>query len=67
MGLPCGRSAHREEGYEKGQGKKLYMLGDCPQGEIDVMYGFADGLYRYDDIAVLSAELGGVGVGVANE
>ena len=28
------------------QRKKLFMLGDFPKGEFDVMYGFADGLYR---------------------
>lgn len=44
--LPAGRSAHLEAGYMKGQGKKLFILGDFPRGEFDVMYGFADGLYR---------------------
>lgn len=44
--LPSGRSAHLEAGYAKGQGKKLYIIGDFPKGEFDVMYGFADGMYR---------------------
>lgn len=46
MYLPCGRSAHLEAGYAKGQGKKLYIIGEFVKGEFDVMYGFADGLYR---------------------
>ena len=44
--LPCGNSAHLEAGYVKGQGKRFYIwhpLG-FPNGEFDVMYGFADGL-----------------------
>ena len=42
--LPAGRSAHREAGYIKGQGKKLiiYHPAGFPDGEFDVMYGFAD-------------------------
>ena len=45
--LPCGRSAHLEGGYAKGQGKLLYVLGDFPPGEFEVLYGFADGIFRY--------------------
>lgn len=48
MLLPCGKSAHLEAGYAKGQGKKLIILGDFPPGEFDVMYGFADALIRID-------------------
>lgn len=41
--LPSGRSAHLEAGYAVGQGKKLIIWQDAfPQGEFDVMYGFAD-------------------------
>ena len=46
--LPSGRSAHLEAGYAKGQGKKLYVLGGFIKGEFDVMYNFADGLFRWD-------------------
>ena len=41
-----GRSSHLEAGYAKGQGKRLYVLGQFPPGEYEVMYGFADGIYR---------------------
>jgi len=44
--LPAGNSSHLEAGYAKGQGKKFFILGDFPKGEFDVMYGFADGLFR---------------------
>jgi nucleoside 2-deoxyribosyltransferase len=49
MMLPCGRSAHLEAGYAVGKGKKLYILGLFPKGDFDVMYGFADGLFRSCD------------------
>lgn len=42
---PCGRSAHLEAGYAKGQGKQLYIIGPCRPGEHEVMYGFADGIF----------------------
>ena len=49
---PCGNSSHLEAGYAVGSGKKLFMLGDFPKGEFDVMYGFADSLHRtIDDLA----------------
>jgi len=48
MLLPCGRSSHLEAGYAKGQGKLLYIYGNFPKGMFDVMYGFADGLFRTD-------------------
>ena len=51
--LPCNRSAHLEGGFAKGQGKRLYILGPFPPGEFEVMYGFADGIYRYTDRAEL--------------
>lgn len=44
--LPSGKSAHLEAGYAKGQGKTLIIFGEFLKGERDVMYGFADGLYR---------------------
>lgn len=41
--LPAGRSAHLEAGYAVGQGKFLIIYQDhFPNGEFDVMYGFAD-------------------------
>jgi nucleoside 2-deoxyribosyltransferase len=43
---PCGKSSHLEAGYAVGAGKKLFMLGEFPKGEFDVMYGFADSLHR---------------------
>lgn len=50
MLMPCGRSSHLEAGYAKGQGKLLYIYGLFPKGEFDVMYGFADGLFRTEQI-----------------
>lgn len=47
--VPSGRSAHLEAGYAKGQGKKLYVLGGFLKGHFDVMYGFADGLFRWEE------------------
>ena len=42
--LPAGNSSHLEAGYIKGQDKKLiiYAPRGFPEGEFDVMYGFAD-------------------------
>jgi hypothetical protein len=57
MILPCGNSAHLEAGYAKGQNKKLYIVGDFPQGEFDVMYGFADGLFPWSQWDVLGGVL----------
>ncbi len=53
MVMPCGRSSHLEAGYGKGQGKRLYIYGDFQTGEFDVMYGFADGLFRTEQWAEL--------------
>jgi hypothetical protein len=50
MVMPCGRSSHLEGGYGKGQGKRLFMYGEFAKGEFDVMYGFADGLFRTNEI-----------------
>jgi len=49
MIMPCGRSSHLEGGYAVGKGKKLYIVGDFPKGEFDVMYGLANGLHKWDD------------------
>lgn len=46
---PCGKSSHLEAGYAVGAGKKLFMLGEFPKGEFDVMYGFANSLHRNID------------------
>lgn len=45
--LPAGRSAHLEAGYAKGRGKRLFIMGEFPDGEWDVMYAFADGLFKF--------------------
>lgn len=50
MLLPCGNSAHLEAGYAKGCGKKLYIVGDFPRGQFDVMYGFADALIHWNHV-----------------
>lgn len=44
--LPSGRSAHLEAGYAVGRGKGLFVFGEFPGGEWEVMYGFADRLVR---------------------
>lgn len=49
MILSCGRSAHLEAGYAKGCGKKLFIWGELNKGEFDVMYGFADGIFRMEE------------------
>lgn len=57
MLMPCGKSSHLEAGYAKGQGKGLYIYGEFPKGEFEVMYGFADGLFRSEDLGLLIEEL----------
>ncbi len=49
MVMPCGRSSHMEAGYAVGSGKRLFILGEFQKGEFDVMYGFAQALYRWED------------------
>jgi len=49
MVLPCGNSAHLEAGYAKGIGKEVLIVGSFPNGQWDVMYGFADRLMKFDD------------------
>lgn len=46
--LPCGKSSCLEAGYAKGLGKEVFIVGHFPKGEIDISYGFADGLYRIE-------------------
>lgn len=53
MLMPCGRSSHLEAGYAAGKGKKLYIIGGFEKGEFDTMYGFADGMFEYLDLASL--------------
>lgn len=49
---PCGRDAHLEAGYIKGQGKKLFIVGVWPKGEFSNMYHLADGLFRADKLGM---------------
>jgi len=44
--LPSGKSSHLEAGYAVGSSKLLFVLGEFPKGEWEVMYSFADGLFR---------------------
>jgi len=48
--LPSGKSAHLEAGYAKGKDKIVVIFGDLQKGDFDVMYGFADGIFRCDEI-----------------
>ena len=48
--LPSGKSSHLEAGYAKGQGKIVVIFGDFQKGDFDVMYGFADAIFRCDEI-----------------
>ncbi len=57
MLMPCGRSSHLEGGYGKGQGKHLFLFGEFPKGEFDVMYALADGLFRTNEFEVLLNKL----------
>jgi len=57
MLMPCGRSSHLEGGFAKGQGKLLYLYGEFPKGEFDVMYDLADGLFRSEELGLLIEEL----------
>jgi hypothetical protein len=55
--LPSGKSAHLEAGYAVGQGKSLYIMGGFQKGEFDVMYGFARGMYKYEELHRLRERL----------
>ena len=48
--LPSGKSSHLEAGYAKGQGKTVVIFGDLKKGDFDVMYGFADAIFRCDEL-----------------
>lgn len=51
--VPSGRSSHLEAGYAVGCGKPLFIYGDLPGGEFDVMYHFAEGCYREKDLGAM--------------
>lgn len=55
--VPSGRSAHLEAGYAAGQGKPVWVYGQFPKGEFDVMYGFAQGLYRGPELPKLLEDI----------
>jgi len=55
--LPAGRSSHLEAGYGVGAGKDLFIYGDLPRGEFDVMYLMAKGCYRRQDLERMLAAL----------
>lgn len=57
MIMPCGRSAHLEAGYAKGCGKKFFIWGEFQKGEWEVMYGFADGMFRMEETQDLIVRL----------
>jgi len=54
---PCGNSSHLEGGYVKGQGKNFYIFGGFTKTCFDVMYGFADGIFRVEELEDLRREL----------
>ena len=57
MLLPCGNSSHLEAGYASGSGKLLYIFGDFQKGSFDVMYGFANALFRITQLEELRKTL----------
>lgn len=57
MLLPCGRSAHLELGYALGLGKLGFIFGNLLKGEVDVMHGFANDVYRVEELADLVLRL----------
>lgn len=52
--LPCGRSAHLEAGYAKGQGKRVIVYLAEEGFEPELMYLLCDG-FVFDDKGMLSA------------
>jgi len=60
--LPAGRSSHLEAGYGVGAGKDLFIYGDLPRGEFDVMYLMAKACYRHKDLDHMIANLSQNGV-----
>lgn len=57
MLYPCGNSSHMEAGYAKGSGKRLFIYGDFQKGSFDVMYGFANAVFRIEEINLLKQAL----------
>ncbi len=59
MLMPCGRSAHLEAGYIRGQDKLflIYWLNDLVPGEFENMYQFADCMYRTEELPKMLTEL----------
>jgi hypothetical protein len=57
MILPCGRSAHMEAGYAVGQGKRLFIIGDLPEGEFEVLYKLANGCFLSHELHLLYAAI----------
>jgi nucleoside 2-deoxyribosyltransferase len=55
--LPAGRSAHLEAGYGVGAGKDLFIYGDLPRGEFDVMYLMANDCHRRENLQGLINDL----------
>lgn len=55
--LPSGKSAHLEGGFIRGAGKYLFVVGEFPPGEFELMYKLADGIFRYSDLNELLAAL----------
>ncbi len=55
--IPSGRSAHIEAGYNRGQGKDLFIIGELEKGEQEVMYGFATATYHLQDLNELLDDL----------
>jgi len=55
--LPSGKSCHLEAGYAKGNGKKLFIYGDFPKGEVEAMYLFADGIFRREELNKMTQTL----------
>ena len=44
--LPCGKSGHLELGWALGRGKRGYVLQQVEPARFDIMYQFADGVFR---------------------
>lgn len=57
MLLPCGKSAHIEAGFAAGRGKTLIIYGDGVPGQFEVMYGFAECMYRSDEWDIMIERL----------
>jgi len=51
--LPCGRSSHLEAGVAVGAGRPLWIFGNLPAGEFDVMHNLAEKMYRLRGLETL--------------